>query len=83
MRAAYLAGLKEKQQVQQRGEYKGFSNDNVSDLMRLQPQGPLDHSKNDSRKDAQNYKLDKLSNKINHNMEQLKYTQNQIENMQN
>lgn len=75
MRSAYMQGIREKAQIQSRGEYKGFSNDNVSDLMKLQPQGPLDHSNNDSRKDALNYKLDKLNSKITNNLEQMKYTQ--------
>ena len=58
MRAAYMQRLKEKQQqVEDKGNYKGYSNEHVPDLMRVDPHGPLDYSNNEGRQDALNYKI--------------------------
>jgi len=49
MRQAYLDSLqKKKSTVQEKGGYKGFSNDEVSDLFKMEgPSGPLDYAQNE------------------------------------
>ena len=48
-----MKGLRDKQQeLQSRGQYHWLNNDKVSELLKLEPSGPLDYSGNDSRKDA-------------------------------
>ena len=51
--------------LENRGQYKGFTNEEASNLLKLGEYGPLDHARNDSRKDSQQHKLDKLSNNMN------------------
>lgn len=67
MKQAYQNSIKEKQQSQvyQNGNRYGFSDDRVSNLLSLGQFGPLDHANNDSRKDVNNHRMDRVNGKIN------------------
>jgi len=60
MRSAY------QQMVNERGQHKGFTNEGISNLMKLDgASGPLDYSQNEQRsKDVHHHNLNKISSKI-------------------
>jgi hypothetical protein len=70
--------MKEKN-IETKGNYKGFTNEGIGNLLKLEASGPLDFSKNDSNKDAHIYQMQKISSKISTNMNQLSSKQREIE----
>ena len=66
MQQAYQNSIKEKQsQVYQNGNRMGMSDDKVSNLMNTGFAGPLDQAHNDSRRDVNNHRLNRMNGKIN------------------
>ena len=72
--------MQQKKNVQDRGEYKGFSNEGVNDLFKMEgPSGPLDYSGNEQKmRDVHHHKLGKISNKIDDNLNNLQNKQRTI-----
>ena len=65
------------------GRYKGFTNEGVSSLFKMEGgQGPLDFSKNEARADSHHYNLAKIANKIEGTMNQLQQSKQDYHNLE-
>lgn len=76
MRSAYQQG------VRQTGRHKGFSDDRMQDLLDLGEQGPLDYNSNKNMlRDGNRHNMEKISNKIQGNINNLQRQEREFEYM--